>query len=245
MTHQSPTFYVLHPLLQALLENVGAVTLPGAAGPEVENVVAGAAEPLVESVAVGTAVSEVVEPVVVAAAAVFVALASAPGVAEPQAYVHTRIAFHVLLPASVTPVEVYNPGHPRSLAFPSVDYHASFSSSVEVVDKESVHSATGVRTNDGLYSILSTLGLRQNRNLELYHSKPNLDHNNVTDTNDLPTDATTSHSRKRRPHRYQGQHRHMCQESRSPQVAREKESVAAEEIQYGYLLLPWSGVERH
>ena len=217
MTHQSSTFYVLHPLLEVFLENVGVVILPCVAGPEVESAV------------VGVAVSGVAEPVVVFVAVVFVAVVSVPDVAEPQASVDTRIAFHVLVVASGVVVEVDTPGRPRSRAFPSVDYHASPSSSVEVVGRESVHSATGVRTNDGLCSILSNPGLRQNKNLELCHNKPNPGHNNVSDTNDLPMDATTSHSRKRSLHLYQGQRRHTSQVSLSPPVVREIQWAAAEE----------------
>jgi hypothetical protein len=54
----------------------------------------------------------------------------------------------------------------------------------------------GVHANDDLCSILSNLGLRQNKILEQRHNKPSLGHDNVSDTNDLPMDATTSHSRK-------------------------------------------------
>jgi hypothetical protein len=71
---------------------------------------------------------EVSEPVVVFVAVVFVADG-----AEPQASVDTRIAFDVSVPVSGVVVGVDSPGRPRSLAFPSVDYHASPSSSVEVV----------------------------------------------------------------------------------------------------------------
>ena len=171
---------------------------------------------------------------------VFVAVVSVPDVAEPQASVDTPVAFHVLVVASGVAVEVDTPGRPRSRAFPSVDYHASPSSSAQLVGKESVHSSTGVRTNDGLCSILSNLGLRQNKNLGLCHNKPNPGHNNVSDTNDLPMDATTSHSRKRSLHLYQGQRRRMSQGSRPPRVVRERKWGAEEEIQYVYRPLPSS-----
>jgi hypothetical protein len=58
MTHQLPTFDVLHPPLEAFLETVGVVILPGVAGPEVEDAVvgiaavSGVAEPAVDVVAV-------------------------------------------------------------------------------------------------------------------------------------------------------------------------------------------------
>ena len=157
---------------------------------------------------------EVSEPVVV-----FVAVVSVADGAEPQASVDTRIAFDVSVPVSGIAVEVDSPGRPRSLAFPSVDYHSSPSSSVEVVGKESVHGSTGVRANDGLCSILSNLGLHQNKSLEPCHNKPNPGHNNVSDTSDLPMDATTSHSRNKSLHlSYPGQRRHTSQGSRPPRV---------------------------
>ena len=61
MTHQPATFYVLHPLLEAFLESVGVVILPGVAGPEVEDAVVG-----------GAAVSGVAEPAVDVVAVVVV-----------------------------------------------------------------------------------------------------------------------------------------------------------------------------
>jgi hypothetical protein len=178
---------------------------------------------------------EVSEPGVVSVAVVSVADG-----AEPQASVDIAVAFGVLVPVSGVAVEVDSPGRPRFLAVPSVDYYASSSSSVQVVGEESVHSSTGVRTNDGLCSILSNLGLHQNKNLELCHNKPNPGYDDTSDTNDPPKDATTSHSRKRSPHLYQGQRRHTSQVSLPPRVVREMEWAAAEEIQYVYLPLPSS-----
>jgi hypothetical protein len=166
---------------------------------------------------------EVSEPEVVYVAVVLVAVVSVLDVGEPQASVDTRAAFDVLVPVSGVAVEVDSPGRPRCLAFPSVDCHASPSSSVQVVGKESVHSSMGVRTNDAPCSIFSNPGLRQNKSLELYHNKPNPGHNNVSDTSDLAIDATTSHSRKRSSHLYQGQRRRTSQGSLSARVAREME----------------------
>ena len=198
--------------------------------PEVENAVFGVvlvsevAEPLVAFLAVVvTFVSEVSEPVL------FVASESVPDVAEPQASGDIAVAIVVLIPFSVVLVEVYTPGRPRSLAFPNVDYPASSSSSVGVLCKESVHSSTGVRTNRDLCSVLSNLGLHQNKNSEHSHNNPNSGHNNVSGTNDLPIDATTSHSRKTSLHLYQGLRRHTSQVSRSPRVGREIRWAAAAE----------------
>ena len=79
------------------------------------------------------AFSEVAEPGAVFVGIVFSALVSAADVVEPQASVDIAPAFGVLVPASVVAGEVDSPGRPRFLAFPSVDYCASSSSSVEVV----------------------------------------------------------------------------------------------------------------
>jgi hypothetical protein len=89
-----------------------------------------------------------------------------------------------------------------------VDHYASPSSSVEVVGWESVHSPTGARTNYGLCNILSNLDLHQNKNLEYSYNNPSPGYNNVSDTNDLPMDATTSHSRKTSLHLSQEQRKH-------------------------------------
>jgi hypothetical protein len=167
---------------------------------------------------------EVSEPGVV-----FVAVVSVADVAEPQASGDIAVAIVVLVPVSVVVVEVDNSGRPKFLAFPNVDYLASSSSSVEVVGKESVHSPTDARTNCDLCSVLSNLGLYQNKNLEHCHNNPSPGYNNVSGTNDLPIDATTSHSRKRSLHLYQEQRRHTSQVSRSPRVVRQIRWAAAEE----------------
>lgn len=117
-------------------------------------------------------------------------------VAGPQVSVDIAVAFVVLVPVSVVVVEVDSSGRPKFLAVPNVDHSASSSSSVEVVGEESVDSPTGARTNYGLCSILSNLGLHQNKTLEHGHNNPNPGYNSVSDTNDLPMDATTNHSRK-------------------------------------------------
>jgi hypothetical protein len=82
---------------------------------------------------------------------VFVAVVSAPDVAEPQVSVDIAVAFVVLVPVSVVAVERDSSGRPKFLAFPNVDYFASSSSSAEVVGWESFHSPTGAHTNHGFY----------------------------------------------------------------------------------------------
>jgi hypothetical protein len=125
-------------LYQVFLETIGVVISPGVAGPEVENASSAAA------VGVVVAVSEVSEPGVV-----FVALVSIADVAEPQATVDIAVVFDVLFPVSVVAVGVDIYGRPRFLAFPNIDYFASFSSSFGVVGNESVYSSNGVRANFG------------------------------------------------------------------------------------------------
>jgi hypothetical protein len=193
---------------------VGVVILSGVAGPEVEKAVPGVAEPVVDVVAVVVVLPEVlfvVDLEVSEPGVVFVAVSIAH-VVEPQTFGDIAVAIVLLVPVSVVRVEVDSSGRPtKFLAFPSVDYFASSSSSVEVVDKESVHSSTDARTNYDLCSVLSNLGLRQNKISEHCHNKPNPGYNNVSDTNDLPKDATTSHPRKRCHHQCQVQHRHTYQ----------------------------------
>jgi len=178
----------------------------------------------VVGVAAVSEVSEVSELVVA-----FVALVSVADVSEPQASVDIAVAFDFLVPVSVVLVGVDSSGRSRFFAFPNIDYYSSSSSSVEVVGEESVHSPNGVRTNYGLCSILSSPDLHQNKNLEHCYNNPSPGCNNVSDTNDLPIDATTNHSRKRGLHQCQEKHRHSSQVSLSPLGDRQIKCVEAEE----------------
>ncbi len=160
----------------------------------------------------------------------FVVVVSIAHAAEPQASGDIAVAVLVLVPVSVVVVAVDSSGRPtKSLAFPNVDYFASSASSVEVVGKESVHSSTDARTNDDLCSVLSNLGLHQNKNLECYYNNPSLGYKNVNDTNGLPIDATTNLSRKRGLHQCQGQRRHTSQVSLLTLVVREVRWAEEEE----------------
>jgi hypothetical protein len=177
-----------------------------AAAPEVAFVVLELYPEVVVWVAVPESASVVVEPSPEVAV-----LAVAPGaayVSEPQAAVDIAVAFVVLAPVSVAVAEVDSSGRPKSLAFPNVDHFASSSSSVEVAAEESVHSPTFVHTTDGPCSILSNLGLHQNKNWEHFDNNPSPGHNNGSDTNLLPIDATTSHPRRRGLHQCREQRRH-------------------------------------
>jgi uncharacterized small protein (DUF1192 family) len=141
---------------------------------------------------------------------VFVAVVSLADVAEPPASVDIAVASVVLAPVSAVVAEVDSSGHPTFVAFPNVDCYATSASSVEVVGDRSVHSATGVRTNYGLCSILSNLGLHHNKNLEHSYNNPSHGYNTVSDTNHPAMDATTSHSRKTSLHLSQAQRKHRA-----------------------------------
>jgi hypothetical protein len=171
---------------------------------------------VVESDVVSVVDLEVSEPGVV-----FVAVVSVSDVAEPQASVDIAVAFAVLVPVSVVVVEVDSSGRPTFVASPNVCSFPSSSSSVELVGEVFVGSSTGARTNYGLCSILSNLGLHQNKNLELYYNNPSPGYNNVNDTNALPTDATTSHCRRRCLRLHQGRHRHTSQATLSASAVRQ------------------------
>ena len=160
----------------------------------------------------------------------FVAVVSVADVAEPQASVDNAVAFVVLPPVSVVVVEVDSSGRPKFLAFPNVDHYASASSSVEVVGAESVHSSTDAHTNYDLCSILSNLGLHQNKNLEYCYNNPSPGYNNVNDTNALPKNATTNRSRKTSLHHHsQGQRRHTYQVTLLTLAVRQIRWVVVEE----------------
>jgi hypothetical protein len=161
---------------------------------------------------------------------VFVAAVSVADVAEPQASADIAVAFAVLAPVSAVVVEVYSPERPTFLAFPNVDYYATSASSVEDAGDESVRSSTGARTNYGLYNILSNPGLRHNKNLEHCYNNPSPGYNYVIDTNDLPMDATTSHSRKTGLHLSEEQRKHWAhQASLSHPVVRQIRWVAVDQ----------------
>jgi hypothetical protein len=254
-----PTFCVLPPLLQVFLaaEIVVAVELsPEAAvltaelSPEVVSVVdlgvseSEVAEPQVFALVFEAAelfpevVVLVVEPEVVSVVdlgvseseVVSVVVASLADVAEPPVSVDIAVAFAALVPVSAVVAEVDSSGRPRSVAFPNVDCYATSASSVEVVGDQSVHSATGARTNYGLCSILSTLDLHHNKNLEHCCNNPSHGYNTVSDTNHPAMDATTSHPRKTSLHLSQAQRKHRGhQAAQSRPEVRRTEWVAVDQ----------------
>ena len=215
---------------------MGVVLPPGVAA------VSEVSEPGVAVVAVVFVVDlEVAEPGVVVVAAVFV-VSSAVDVAEPPASVDIARAFDVSVPLSVAAAGVDSPERPRFVAFPNVECHASFSSSVEVVGWEPVHSSTGVRANYGLCSSLSNPGLHQNKSVEHCYNMPNPGYNKASDTNDLPIDATTNHSRKTNLRLYRERRTlHSYQAPLSHPEAPQIRLVAAEKFLYLHLRLPSLG----
>jgi hypothetical protein len=232
-----PTFYpvFLPPLFQFFLEaesvvapelSPEVVVLAAELSPEV---VVLAPELFPEVVVLAAELSPEVVVLAAEPGVVFVVVVSVAHVAEPQGSVDIAVAFVVLVPVSVFVVEACSSGHPKFLAFPNVDPFAKCSSSVEVVDQESVHSSIGAHANYGLCSILSNLGLHQNKNLEHCYNNPSPGYNNVNDTNDLPKNATTNHSRNRSLHQCQEQRRHMYQVTQLTLVVRQIRWVVAEE----------------
>ena len=159
-----------------------------------------------------------VEPEVFSAvAAVFPA-----DTAEPRASADILAVFVVLAPVSDAVVEVDSPERPTFVAFPNVDCYATSASSAEVFGDQSVRNTTDAHTNYGFCSILSTLGLHHNKNLEHSCNNPSPGYNNVSDTIDLAMGATTNHSRKTNLCLFQEQHKHRAHqaEQSQPEVRR-------------------------
>jgi len=181
-------------------EDVAAAAVPGAASVvvEPEDVAAAAVPEAVSAVAAPEAVSAVAAPEAVSAVAVPEAVSA---VAVPEA-VSADIAavLFVLLSLSAAAVEAYSSSRPRFFVFPSAGYSASSSSSVELCGEVSADIPTGVHASYGPGNILSSPGPHQNKSLEYYYNGPRPGYNTVIDTNGLPMDATTTHSRKTGPH---------------------------------------------
>jgi len=188
-TFYCPTFYpaFLPPLFQVFPE-AGSILVVGLG-------VVFAAAALFPWVAVSVA-----EPEAVFAAALEAAEPGLVFVSETQASVDIVSASPVLVAASVFLIGVYSSGRPRFLFFPNIGHYSSSSSSVEVVCEESVHSSIGARTNCGFCNVFSSPDLHQNKNLGHSYNNSSPGHNNVTNTSDLPIDATTSHSRNKGLH---------------------------------------------
>jgi hypothetical protein len=140
---------------------------------------------------------------------VFPALVSTPDVSEPQASGDILALYDVLIPVSVVVwVDLDSSERPKFFAFPNIDPFPNPSSSFQVVGQESVRTSIGVHASDDLGSIFSNPGLHQSKTLGHRCNKPSPGHNSVNDTNDLPTNATTSHPRKTDQHLCLESHKH-------------------------------------
>ena len=128
--------------------------------------------------------------------AAFVAVASLVYVSELQASGNIPALSVFSVPVSGLVAEFYSPGHSTLLVSPSVDYYASSASSAAVAGNESVYGPIDDHTNYGPCNVFSILGLHHNKNSVHYCNTPIPGHNSASDTNDLPMDATTIHSRK-------------------------------------------------
>ena len=80
-------------------------------------------------------------------------------VSGPQASVHIAFVFAVLISVCGLVFEVDIPGPPRSFVLPRISSFANSSSSAEIVDKESVHNSSCVRTSYGCGSKFSNVDL--------------------------------------------------------------------------------------
>ena len=239
------TSSVLHPLFQISHETDGATIFPRGAVPEAQSADAGvaalfgAAAPWAYGVVPWAPFADEILDAPVSAADIFAALVSRADAAEPRVSADNAPAFDVLIPAAVSPGGVDSAQRPRFFDVPNIDWFSSFSSYCEVAGKEYVHSPSGARANAGPYSILATPDLRHSKRWEHENNTPNPGHNNASDTNVPPTDATTSHPRKIYLRPYQEQRiRRMHRAPRPPQEVPKKRQGAAEEIRYLYLLLP-------
>ena len=204
------------------------------AEPQVFAFVSVVAEP--EVFALVSVVPELSSEVLVLAAdpeVVFVA-----DLSEHQVFADIAVAVVFLVPVSHVVVEVYIPGRPKFAASPNAYSFPNPSSSVELDGKVFVGSSIGARTNYGLCSIPSNPDLDRNKNLEHVDNNPSPGHNNLSDTNDLPIDATTNHSRKRGLHQPQEQRKHTFRAALSTLVVRQIRRAAADQYQYLHLPLP-------
>jgi len=160
--------------------------------------------------AVSVTVESAVPEVVLAVAPV--SPVSVAGFAVHQVSGNIAVASVVANPASLGATWADSPGHPTFVgSSPNTCSFPSSSSSVELGYKVLVYNPTDARTSYGLCSVLSNAGLHHNRNSEHYDNNPSLCRSNVNDTNGLPIDATTNHSRKTGLHLCKDQHRYRCQ----------------------------------
>ena len=113
-----------------------------------------------------------------------------------------------------------NLGHPNNFASPNVCSFPSCASSVGPVGVVFVGNPIDALSNDAPYSHSSNLMVSPYKKMDRLDSSSNLNYSSVSDTISLPTDATTTHCRKKCPHPSQGQHRHSFRVARPPREVR-------------------------
>lgn len=130
-------------------------------------------------------------------------------------------------------------------AFPNTCYYASLSSCAEVPCRECVDNSMGVPASHGPCSILSSAGLRHNRNTERGYNNPSPCYNSVICTSRLAMDATTIHSRKTSLPLHSGQRTHRSYQAVLLHSAELRIRWAeAERFRCLHLPLPWLAEER-
>ena len=161
-----------------------------------------------------------------------------PGLVWPRLLVAGTVVVALLGMVAVIAFAVANLVPPRFAASPNARSFPSPSSSVELVAEVFAGSSTDALSNDGPCSHSSSLRVSLHKKTELFGSSPNPSCSTASDTNVLPTDATTNHDRRRRPHLHQVRRRHLSRAALSTPAARQTLWAAAEQSQRLYLPLP-------
>ena len=109
------------------------------------------------------------------------------------------------------PFAVLNSQRPRFDSSPNDYSFSSFSNSFGLQHEVLVECSIVVRANVHLDSHFSSHWVLHDKKKEYFYSVANLSYNYASDTTFLPTDATTSHLRKRFLLQRRGLHRHTSQ----------------------------------
>lgn len=186
-----------------------------------------------EPEAVGSVAASVAEPEVVVSAAEAVGsaggLAAVVRAAEPQVFDDIVPVSNSSGPVSVREVKADTPQHPRLFAVASSCYCSRNPTSVEVASQGSARGPTGILASDRPCNIPSSSDPRHNRTLASVDNRPSPGRSTGTDTSDPPTNATTSHPRKKGLCRCREQHTHRPYRARlSPLEARETRQAAGD-----------------
>lgn len=116
-----------------------------------------------------------------------------------------------LLTGVATPFAGVNSQRPRFYSSPNVYCFSSFSNCFGLDDAVLVEYSIVVLANVLPYSRSASHGVHDDKTRECFYSVANLNHNAVNDTTFPPTDATTSHRRKRFLLQHRELHRHRFQ----------------------------------